>query len=120
MAIDSFAAAVEALAARLPGAVAGLCADLHRDDVVVTLEPTLESARLLLLDPPRDGLRQTSRLLASAPALEKIFYVSCDVATFARDVRAAQEHGFSLQEVQPLDLFPQTPHLELLAVLTRR
>ncbi|KGE03397.1 hypothetical protein HRUBRA_02032 [Pseudohaliea rubra DSM 19751] len=46
-------------------------------------------------------------------------YIACDVATFARDLGALFTAGFSLQAVQPLDLFPHTPHLELLATLSR-
>ena len=46
-------------------------------------------------------------------------YIACDVATFARDLSALLDAGFRLEEVQPLDLFPHTPHLELLARLAR-
>jgi 23S rRNA (uracil1939-C5)-methyltransferase len=118
--VESFAPAVDALSARsLPG-VTTVCSDLHRADALAAMEPVLREARLLVLDPPREGLRQTDQLLERAPALQAIVYISCDVATFARDAALAQERGFALQSVQPLDLFPQTPHVELLGLLRRR
>jgi 23S rRNA (uracil1939-C5)-methyltransferase len=79
----------------------------------------LAAAEVLLLDPPREGLRTFSAFLQRAPALRHILYVSCDVATCARDIEVAIGHGFALNSVQPLDLFPHTPHVELLCYLER-
>ena len=72
-----------------------------------------------VLDPSREGAgRQVmSALCQYAPTLAKIVYVSCDPATFARDLRVARDLGWSLQSIEAFDLFPMTEHVELLAVL---
>ena len=74
---------------------------------------------MLVLDPPRDGLRAPAALFSARSSLREVLYVSCDLATFCRDARAALAAGFSAVSVQPLDLFPQTPHVELLAHFRR-
>lgn len=73
---------------------------------------------VLVLDPPRDGLKVIAPVL-ERPSLKHIFYISCDLATCRRDVERFCEAGFQIDEVQPLDQFPQTPHLELCVALTR-
>jgi 23S rRNA (uracil1939-C5)-methyltransferase len=73
----------------------------------------------IVLDPPRTGLPDevAERLAALAP--ERIVYLSCDPATLARDLSVFDHHGYRLTAVEGFDLFPQTPHVELLAVATR-
>jgi 23S rRNA (uracil1939-C5)-methyltransferase len=73
----------------------------------------------IVLDPPRAGARGTDRDLAALNA-ETIFYISCDPATMARDLAALAKRGYKLATVQPIDLFPQTFHVEALAVATRQ
>ena len=76
-------------------------------------------ADLVVVDPPRAGLgAEFCRLLGSARPL-RIVYVSCDPATLARDLHALQLAGYRLAEVTLVDLFPQTFHLESVAVLER-
>jgi 23S rRNA (uracil1939-C5)-methyltransferase len=81
----------------------------------------LENQRpdVIVLDPPRTGLPDgvAERLAALAP--ERIAYLSCDPATLARDLSVFDHHGYRLTAVEAFDLFPQTPHVELLAVATR-
>ncbi len=72
----------------------------------------------LVLNPPRSGAKGMARDLASFGA-DKILYVSCDPPTLARDLGALTSRGYKLRSIQTFDLFPQTYHVEALAVLTR-
>jgi 23S rRNA (uracil1939-C5)-methyltransferase len=78
-----------------------------------------EKIRVLVLDPPREGLKVRAPFLSALAELETVIYVACDIATWARDCKDFMAQGFRLARVTPLDLFPQTPHLEVLSVLTR-
>jgi 23S rRNA (uracil1939-C5)-methyltransferase len=71
-----------------------------------------------LLDPPRDGARGVGAVLR-ALGVSRAVSVSCDPATFARDLKGAVEAGFRVEALQAVDLFPQTHHVEALALLTR-
>jgi 23S rRNA (uracil1939-C5)-methyltransferase len=78
-----------------------------------------QGIRVLVLDPPREGLKVRTPFLKELAELETVIYVACDLATWARDCKDFLAQGFRLAQVTPLDLFPQTPHLEVLSVLTR-
>jgi 23S rRNA (uracil1939-C5)-methyltransferase len=69
----------------------------------------------IMLDPPRSGAgRDTMRKIAQLLP-ERVVYVSCDPATLARDASDLVKAGYQLEEVQPVDLFPQTFHVEAVA-----
>jgi 23S rRNA (uracil1939-C5)-methyltransferase len=70
----------------------------------------------LLLDPPREGMKGLGPLLRSL-AVPRAVYVSCDPATLARDLRDACAAGYRVAEVRPVDMFPQTHHVEAVALL---
>ncbi len=74
---------------------------------------------LLVLDPPRSGAGQQVVSEVARLGAKRIAYVSCDPATLARDARHFVEFGYQLREVQPVDLFPQTCHVESVAVFAR-
>lgn len=71
----------------------------------------------LVLDPPRSGIARGSAPALAAVRAERIVYLSCDPATLARDLAALCAQGYELREVHGIDLFPQTPHVEALAIL---
>ncbi|MBI2635721.1 23S rRNA (uracil(1939)-C(5))-methyltransferase RlmD [Candidatus Peregrinibacteria bacterium] len=74
----------------------------------------------IVLDPPRAGLHPKARDAVLAHAPEKIIYVSCNTATFARDLGEFLKGGYELRTVQPVDLFPHTAHIETVALLQKK
>jgi 23S rRNA (uracil1939-C5)-methyltransferase len=75
-------------------------------------------ADVIVVDPPRKGCEESFLEAASQMQPERIVYVSCNPATFARDAKYLSEHGYHLQEVQPVDMFPQTSHIEVVGLFT--
>ncbi len=75
-------------------------------------------ADVLITDPPRDGMHQkvVEQILKLSP--EKVVYVSCNSATQARDLALMKEH-YHLVKILPVDMFPQTHHVENIALLER-
>jgi 23S rRNA (uracil1939-C5)-methyltransferase len=74
---------------------------------------------VVVLDPPRVGLGEGEAAALARLGARRIVYVSCDPATLARDLRVLLRSGYALARCVGFDLFPQTPHLEALAVLLR-
>ena len=94
-----------------------ICAPVPR--AVAELKRRREQFTKIVLDPPRAGAKGIEGdLKALDPA--KIIYVSCNPTTLARDLAALANRGYKLGAVQPIDLFPQTFHVETLAVLDRQ
>jgi 23S rRNA (uracil1939-C5)-methyltransferase len=78
-----------------------------------------DSIDLAVLDPPRQGCASKALTALAGLTPDKIVYVSCDPATLARDTRLLVQAGYQLVEVQPVDMFPQTYHIENVALLRR-
>jgi 23S rRNA (uracil1939-C5)-methyltransferase len=76
--------------------------------------------QVVLADPPRAGLADAvlSALLKMRP--EKLIYISCDPSTLAQDLARLVDNGYSLNMVQPFDLFPQTFHVECIVLLSNK
>lgn len=81
--------------------------------------PQLSPAQLICVDPPRAGLAKSTRDAIVASQAAFLIYVSCDVATWARDVVDLQARGFTLRKVQGYDFYPHTHHIEVLSLLER-
>ena len=73
----------------------------------------------MIVDPPRKGCSKDTLDAIFKIAPERLVYVSCDPATLARDVKIITGNGYQLEKVQPCDMFPQTVHVETIALLTR-
>ncbi len=80
---------------------------------------TMGRADVVVLDPPREGAGAgvMTALAAQAPTLRRIVYVSCDPASYARDIRVLLDAGWSLGPLRALDIFPMTEHVELVSAL---
>lgn len=88
--------------------------------ILGTVEEKIQSLPhfdIVFLNPPRKGcdLKVIEAMIASKPS--SIIYVSCDPATLSRDLALLCKGGYSLEKVQPFDMFPQTEHVETLALL---
>jgi 23S rRNA (uracil1939-C5)-methyltransferase len=97
-------------------------ASFHAGDVRLALrELVARSGRpdVVVVDPPRAGLSQkvVRRIVEATP--RRIVYVSCNPTTLAPNAAAFAEAGWRLERVTPVDMFPQTPHIECVAVLAR-
>ena len=73
----------------------------------------------VVLDPARTGCHPAVLNALVQSHAPRVVYVSCDPSTLARDLRVLVDGGYTLHEVQPLDMFPQTYHIECVATLTR-
>jgi len=86
------------------------------EQILPTITAPLDAA---LFDPPRTGCGPQVLEAVVAQQIDRVVMVSCDPATLARDVRQLCDHRYTLIEVQPIDLFPHTYHIETIAVLRR-
>lgn len=71
-----------------------------------------------VLDPPRQGIPSLASILGQLTR-KKIIYISCDPATLVRDLKQLVDQGFTITSLQPFDMFPQTHHIETVAVLEK-
>ena len=74
---------------------------------------------VIFVDPPRKGLTPEFIDAAAKTKPEKIVYISCNPATQVRDLQLFMEKGYHFNEITPVDMFPQTPHVESVTVLER-
>lgn len=90
------------------------------EDVMPALVYEGFEADVVIVDPPRKGVDAQVLAQIISLASDRIIYVSCNPATLARDLRILEDGGYAVQSVQPVDMFPQTFHVESVTVLTKR
>ncbi len=81
--------------------------------------PTLGDLDALVVDPPRAGLGKGVPESIAASRAKRVAYVSCDPATWARDIARFAQVGYELVRATPVDLFPQTYHIETVSILRK-
>lgn len=81
--------------------------------------PELGGLDALVVDPPRAGLADGVVDSIAAAAPERVAYISCNPATWARDVARFEQAGYRLTRVTPVDMFPQTHHIEVASIFQR-
>ncbi len=91
----------------------------HAGDVRQTMAKERETPHILITDPPRGGMHPdvVAAIIQHAP--QRIVHVSCDPATQARDI-ALMLPAYTVRRIQPVDMFPHTPHVESVVLLERR
>ena len=92
------------------------CGDL-KDVLDSDAMDNIEKPTTIIVDPPRPGLHSNTvkNLIKLSP--EKIIYVSCNPATMARDIEMLVNEKYMIKELQPIDMFPHTPHIECVTTL---
>lgn len=89
--------------------ISEICQQLRQDD---------EKYDLVVLDPPRQGVGNLAETITKL-ATKKIVYISCDPATLCRDLVKMTQSGFIISHIQPVDMFPQTHHIETVVLLEK-
>jgi 23S rRNA (uracil1939-C5)-methyltransferase len=92
------------------------------EDAAVALPRLIKEGmrpQVIVADPPRKGMDPAVIEAILASGAPRLIYVSCDPATLARDVKLLTQGGYRLEQAQPVDMFPQTAHVECVCLLTR-
>lgn len=116
VAVESASSAVKDLRRNLENV--GVWADVIGGDAARELA-AIGHVDAVVVDPPRAGLHADAVAGLAATGASRIAYVSCDPATLARDTKALAEQGYRLVAATPVDLFPQTYHVETVAIFNR-
>jgi tRNA/tmRNA/rRNA uracil-C5-methylase (TrmA/RlmC/RlmD family) len=83
------------------------------------LSGAMAAGATFIIDPPRTGLSRDALAGVIQQGPRRLVYVSCDVATLARDARALLDTGYDLESLMAFDLFPNTAHVETVATFSR-
>jgi len=86
---------------------------------IAKINPFQVKANIIVVDPPRAGLSKKARHTILAISPDKIVYVSCNPATYSRDLKFFQDNNFSLKKLSFIDMFPGTHHIELISLLEK-
>ena len=88
-------------------------------DATQTDEKYLNTADVVIMDPPRTGSTETFLKSVVTLGPRKVVYVSCGPDTLARDLKYLTRRGYHVEEITPFDLFPFTRHVECVVLLSR-
>ena len=87
------------------------------EEIILELNQDAQSFDLVVLDPPRAGLHKKVRPALGHLKPPQILYVSCNPFSLADDLEVLCSSGYQIKLVQPIDMFPQTPHCEIVVSL---
>ncbi|MFK4784769.1 23S rRNA (uracil(1939)-C(5))-methyltransferase RlmD [Fusobacterium sp. MFO224] len=93
-----------------------ICGDVNKK-----IKELIESGKKIdsiIFDPPRKGVEEPTLRGLSSHKIKELVYISCNPSTFARDSKILIEEGYELEKIQPVDLFPQTAHIEVVGKFT--
>lgn len=97
--------------------------EFHAGDVLVALDEKRTSGEIpdiIIVDPPRDGLhpKALAKIIDISP--KEIIYIACKPASLARDLAPLTEAGYFVEKISGVDMFPRTPHVEAVALMSRK
>ncbi len=89
-------------------------------DVLKVIDTIEEKPDFIILDPPRDGIHPKALQKIIDYGVERLVYISCKPTSLVRDLEVLQEAGYRLEAACPVDMFPNTVHVETVVLLSRR
>lgn len=100
----------------------GQCRFIAADatEVIQDLKAELQQVKAAVVNPPRSGCSEEVLTTLASLQPEVLVYVSCNPYTLVRDLHLLHQQGYNTEELQPVDMFPQTPHIESVVRLRRR
>lgn len=90
------------------------------EEKLVELFNNREKIDSIIFDPPRKGVEEKTLHSVAEVGIKEIVYISCNPSTFARDAEILNKIGYDLLKVQPVDMFPQTSHIEVVGKFLKR
>jgi 23S rRNA (uracil1939-C5)-methyltransferase len=88
-------------------------------DVQAVLEDTSVKPDMIVLDPPREGVHPKALSLIASYGVERIVYISCKATSMLNDLTVLTDYGYRVKKICCVDMFPQTPNVETVCLLTR-
>lgn len=89
------------------------------EEIIPELYKNGVKADVIVVDPPRKGCDEELLRTIASMKPDRVVYVSCDPGTLARDLKYLGENGYKVMEIQPVDMFPVTAHVESIVLMTR-
>lgn len=88
-------------------------------DIAKVIQSVTEKPDIIILDPPRSGVHPTALDYVIKFNAATIIYVSCNPKTLMQDLKVLEQRGYKVQKVKAMDMFPQTPHVETVVLMSR-